>query len=152
MTALDDCHVHMSIDHVVHSVKMKSWVESRKVLQKSFLGCNIGMGKSAVLQPWVSQVWVWFQNSGPETILWPITSFMGFCSVRSIVGSQSHRPQIGLLGSCILIWLDTLHSPVTFTSLVLLQQLKVRFPVAHSLFDHWLISAFMIASKSSVTT
>jgi hypothetical protein len=43
-----------------------------------------------------------------------------------------------------------LHSSVTFTSLVLLQWLKARFPTAHGLSDHQLfISAFMIASNDN---
>ena len=38
------------------------------------LGCNMGMGNSAVSQPQVPQVQVWFRNSGPKAVPQPITT------------------------------------------------------------------------------
>src|SRR6202522_1833535 len=52
------------------------------------LGCNTGMGNSAVSQPRVAQVRVQFQNLGPEAISQPVTAVSRVFAVLS-VASQS---------------------------------------------------------------
>src|ERR1700679_88589 len=50
----------------------------------SSLGCNTGMGNSAVSQPRVPQVRVRFWNSGPEAVPQPVTAVSRVFAVLSV--------------------------------------------------------------------
>src|ERR1700678_864478 len=50
----------------------------------SCIGCNTGTGNSAVSQPQVPQVRVWFRNSGPEAVPQPVTAVSRVFVVLSV--------------------------------------------------------------------
>src|SRR5271168_4440410 len=87
------------------------------------LGCNMGMGNSAVSQPRVPQVRVRFWNSGPEAVPQPVTAVSRVFAVLSVHCQPKSRSVIlsynlyynYIQFFCLQIWVTKTNFSVTTT-------------------------------------